>query len=77
MVASGECHSVREFVEAAFAEAGLDYRKYVVVDEKFFRPAEVDILLGDSTKARRVLGWKYERSFKDLVGEMARADLGI
>jgi len=77
VVASGECHSVREFVEAAFAEAGLDYRKYVVVDEKFFRPAEVDILLGDSTKARRVLGWKYERSFKDLVGEMARADLGI
>ena len=75
VIASGECHSVREFVEIAFSEAELDYRDYVVVDEKFFRPAEVDILLGDSTKARKVLGWKYERSFGDLVREMARADL--
>ncbi len=75
VIATGECHSVREFVDIAFSEAELDYRDYVVVDEKFFRPAEVDILLGDSTKARKVLGWKYERSFGDLVREMVRADL--
>jgi GDPmannose 4,6-dehydratase len=75
VIAAGECHSVREFVEIAFAEAGLDYKDYVVVDEKFFRPAEVDILLGNCTKARKVLGWEYQRSFPDLVREMARADL--
>lgn len=75
VIAAGECHSVREFVEIAFTEAGLDYRDYVVVDEKFFRPAEVDILLGDCAKAQKVLGWKYQRSFGDLVREMARADL--
>jgi len=75
VIATGECHSVREFVEIAFSEAELDYRDYVVVDEKFFRPAEVDILLGDSTKARKVLGWKYERTFEDLVREMVRFDL--
>ena len=75
VIAAGECHSVREFVEIAFAEAGLDYKDYVVVDEKFFRPAEVDILLGNCTKAQKVLGWKYKRSFRDLVREMAQADL--
>lgn len=75
VIATGECHSVREFVDIAFSEAELDYRDYVVVDEKFFRPAEVDILLGDSTKARKVLGWKYERTFEDLVREMVRFDL--
>jgi len=75
VIAAGECHSVREFVEIAFGEAGLDYKDYVVVDEQFFRPAEVDILLGDCTKSRDVLGWKYQRSFRDLVSEMTRADL--
>ncbi len=75
VIAAGECHSVREFVEIAFAEAGLDYRDYVVVDKKFFRPAEVDILLGNCTKAQKILGWKYKRSFEDLVREMAQADL--
>ena len=77
VIAAGECHSVREFVEIAFAEAGLDYKDYVVVDEKFFRPAEVDILLGNCTKAQKVLGWKYKRSFRDLVREMAQADLKL
>ncbi len=77
VISTGECHTVREFVEIAFDEAGLDYRDYVVVDEKFFRPAEVDILLGDSSRARDVLGWEYKRSFRDLVCEMTRADLGI
>ena len=76
VIATGECHSVREFVEIAFAEAGLDYKNYVVIDEKFFRPAEVDILLGNCTKAHKVLGWKSESTFETLVREMAQADLG-
>ncbi|MFH1964366.1 MAG: GDP-mannose 4,6-dehydratase [Acidobacteriota bacterium] len=77
VIATGECHSVREFVEIAFAEAGLDYKNYVVIDEKFFRPAEVDILLGNCTKAHKVLGWKSESTFETLVREMAQADLGV
>ena len=75
VISTGECHSVREFVDIAFSEAGLDYRDYVVVDEQFFRPAEVDILLGDSSRAEKVLGWKYQRAFADLVKEMVRFDL--
>ncbi len=75
VVAMGESHSVREFCQLAFAEAGLDYRDYVVVDEQFFRPAEVHALLGDSSKARRVLGWTPQHTFADLVAEMVRTDL--
>jgi GDPmannose 4,6-dehydratase len=75
VVATGETHSVREFCERAFGLAGLDYRDYVVQDERLFRPAEVDILLGDAAKARSVLGWSYERSFDQLVEEMVTADL--
>ena len=58
VIATGETHSVREFCKLAFAEVNLDYRDYVVVDQNFYRPAEVDLLVGDSTKARRVLGWE-------------------
>jgi GDPmannose 4,6-dehydratase len=75
VVASGEAHSVREFCERAFAEVGLDYKKYVVVDERFYRPAEVDQLVGDASKARSVLGWKPEYTFEALVKEMVQSDL--
>jgi GDPmannose 4,6-dehydratase len=66
---------VREFCELAFAEVGLDYKEYVKVDERFYRPAEVDVLVGDATKAREVLGWRPTREFHELVSEMVQADL--
>jgi len=75
VVASGESHSVREFCERAFGEVGLDYEKYVVVDERFYRPAEVDQLVGDSTKIRTQLGWQPEYTFAQLVKEMVQSDL--
>ncbi|HEX8852905.1 MAG TPA: GDP-mannose 4,6-dehydratase, partial [Pyrinomonadaceae bacterium] len=75
VVATGETHTVREFCERAFSEVGLDYRDYVVVDEQFYRPAEVDLLIGDSSKAREVLGWQPVYSFEELVTEMVRADM--
>jgi GDPmannose 4,6-dehydratase len=75
VVASGETHSVKQFCELAFAEAGLDYRDYVRVDERFKRPAEVDVLVGDASKARRVLGWKPSYTFAELISEMVRSDL--
>jgi GDPmannose 4,6-dehydratase len=75
VLATGEAHSVREFCEAAFGHVGLDYTDHVVVDERFFRPAEVDYLLGDATKARDALGWTPTTSFTDLVTMMVDADL--
>ena len=75
VIATGETHSVRDFCELAFAEAGLDYREYVKIDERFIRPAEVDLLMGDYTKAKRELGWQPKYSFRELVTEMVRADL--
>lgn len=75
VISTGTCHSVREFCQLAFSHVGLNYEDYVVVDERFFRPAEVDILLGDSTKAKNLLGWHYERPFEDLVHEMVDSDL--
>ena len=75
VVATGECHSVREFCELAFSEAGLDYRDYVRIDEQFYRPAEVESLVGDSTKARTALGWKPTYTFPELVREMVQNDL--
>jgi GDPmannose 4,6-dehydratase len=75
VVATGKSHSVREFCELAFAEAGLDYRKFVVTDERYYRPAEVDQLIGDATKAQTVLGWRPEYSFEELVKEMVHSDL--
>jgi GDPmannose 4,6-dehydratase len=77
VVATGETHTVREFCELAFSELDLDYQQYVKVDERFFRPAEVDLLIGDASKARRVLGWKPTHSFRDLVREMVRTDLDL
>jgi GDPmannose 4,6-dehydratase len=75
VVASGESHSVRDFCEAAFSQVGLDYSGYVVTDERFQRPAEVDQLIGDPTKAREALGWSPAYTFKDLVAEMVQSDL--
>src|SRR5579859_2015456 len=74
VVATGETHSVREFAERAFAEAGLDYRDYVTNDPDLFRPAEVNILLGDATKAYQKLAWTHKTSFKELVREMVDSD---
>jgi GDPmannose 4,6-dehydratase len=75
VVAMGETHSVREFFEVAFAHAGLDPEKYVKSDPQFLRPAEVDQLVGDPSKAKRVLGWEPKHSFRDLVEMMVDADL--
>ncbi len=75
VVATGESHSVRELVETAFAHVDLDWRKYVVQDPTLIRPAEVDHLVGDPSKARRVLGWKPEVTFSDLIRIMVEADL--
>ena len=75
VVATGECHSVKEFVEIAFDMAGLDWKKYVEVDKRLFRPHEVPHLRGDSSKARRVLGWSPRHTFSDLVKMMYESDL--
>jgi GDPmannose 4,6-dehydratase len=75
VVATGETHTVREFCERAFARAGLDWEQYVKVDERFYRPAEVDLLIGDSSKARRELGWEPSYTFEQLVDEMVDEDL--
>jgi GDPmannose 4,6-dehydratase len=80
VVATGECHSVREFVELAFSQVGLDYRQYVTTDPQLYRPAEVNVLKGDATKAHQVLGWRHRVRFEDLVREMVEEDcraLGI
>lgn len=77
VIATGETHSVREFVEAAFGCADLDWKKHVVQDPALIRPAEVDLLVGDPSKARRVLGWKPEVTFPELVRMMVRADLEL
>jgi GDPmannose 4,6-dehydratase len=74
VVATGETHSVREFVEEAFSLVGLDWEKHIQTDPRYFRPTEVDLLQGDSTKARRALGWQPEISFKQLVKMMVDAD---
>jgi GDPmannose 4,6-dehydratase len=75
VVATGETHSVREFLEESFSYVGLNWQDYVKVDPKYFRPAEVDLLLGDPTKAKKALGWKPRVGFKELVRMMVDADL--
>ena len=77
VVGTGETHTVQEFVEIAFDHAGLDWRKYVVIDPKFVRPAEVDLLLGDATTAQRMLGWTPSVSFEHLVKMMVDSDMAI
>jgi GDPmannose 4,6-dehydratase len=75
VIATGKTHSVRDFCDIAFGYLGLDYRKYVVTDPQFYRPAEVEVLQGDASKARAVLGWVPTIDLKELVTEMVRADL--
>lgn len=77
VIATGETHSVREFVELAFDHLGLDWRKYVVVDPALYRPADVDLLVGDATKARTKLGWAPSVTFEQLVKIMVDADLAL
>ena len=75
VVATGETHSVREFCELAFGEVGLDYREFVVEDPQFYRPAEVDLLVGDATRAREILGWHPTYTFRQLVSAMVAHDI--
>jgi GDPmannose 4,6-dehydratase len=77
VIATGETHSVKEFLEAAFGHAGLDWQKYVVHDPRYLRPAEVDLLVGDPTKAKKVLGWTPKTRFTDLVKLMVDADIEL
>jgi len=75
VIATGETHTIRELLDVAFDHLGLDWHKYVGIDEKYFRPTEVDILQGDSSKARRVLNWKPRIQFKELIEDMVDADI--
>ena len=75
VIATGRTHAVRDFVRIAFETAGLNYEDYVVVDPRFIRPAEVDLLRGDPTKARETLGWEPKVSFEELVASMVKADI--
>jgi GDPmannose 4,6-dehydratase len=77
VIATGETHEVREFCQLAFAHVGLNYEDHVVMDERFMRPAEVDLLVGDPTKAKTVLGWELKVSFPQLVQMMVEADLEL
>ncbi len=75
VIATGEVHSVREVLEEAFSLVGLDWHKYIAIDPRYFRPTEVDLLVGDSSKAQKTLGWKSSTSFKELIRIMVAADL--
>ena len=75
VTATGENHTVREFAELAFSFAGLDYQDYVVIDPQLHRPLEVNVLVGDASKAKEKLGWSHSVGFEDLVREMVSADL--
>lgn len=77
VIASGESHSVQEFLEEAFSRLGLEWKKYVEIDPSYFRPTEVDYLLGDATKAKQTLGWTPKTSFKQLVWMMVDSDLQL
>ena len=77
VVATGETHSVEEFLEEAFSHVDLDWRKYVELDPKYLRPAEVDLLIGDASKAKSVLGWQPTTTFSELVRLMVDADIAI
>jgi GDPmannose 4,6-dehydratase len=75
VLATGESHSVKEFLEESFSHVRLDWREYVEVDPKYFRPTEVDELVGDASKARRELGWSPKVTFKELVRMMVDSDM--
>ena len=75
VIATGETHSIREFLEIAFSHVGLDYREHVEIDPILYRPSEVHLLQGDASKAMKKIGWKYHITFKQLVEEMVDADM--
>jgi GDPmannose 4,6-dehydratase len=77
VVATGETHSVREFLDLAFGHLGLDWQKHVEMDTRYLRPSEVDLLLGNPAKARKVLGWKPKVAFRDLVKMMVDHDMDL
>jgi GDPmannose 4,6-dehydratase len=77
VVATGEAHSVEEFLTEAFGRVGLDWSKHVKIEPRFYRPAEVDALEGDASKARKVLGWKPKVSFPELVRMMVDSDVEL
>jgi GDPmannose 4,6-dehydratase len=77
VIATGETHSIREFLDLSFGMLDLDWNDHVQIDPRYYRPAEVDLLLGDSSKAERDLGWKPETSFEDLVRLMVEADMEL
>src|SRR5436190_1728811 len=77
VIATNETHSVREFLEHAFGHVGLDWKKYVEIDPTYYRPAEVDLLIGDSSKARKQLGWEPKTKFHELVKLMVDADIQL
>jgi len=75
VIATEQTHSVREFCEVAFSEVGLDYRDHVEVDEQFYRPADVELLIGDASRAKAELGWESHMTFAELVRTMVRHDV--
>lgn len=77
VIATGETHAVREFAERVFGKLGLDYKKYIVIDPKYFRPTEVDILLGDASRARKILGWQPTVTFDKLIDMMIESDMEL
>jgi len=77
VVATNETHSVRQFLEVAFGHAGLDWRQHIEIDPRYYRPAEVDLLIGDYGKAKRQLGWEPKTRFVDLVKLMVDADVEL
>ncbi|HEY4716391.1 MAG TPA: GDP-mannose 4,6-dehydratase, partial [bacterium] len=77
VIATGETHTVKEFTEIAFSHAGLDWKKFVKTDKKFLRPAEVDCLVGDASKAKKILGWKPKINFQQLVKMMVDSDMEL
>jgi GDPmannose 4,6-dehydratase len=77
VVATGETHSIREFLDLAFGHVKLDWKKHVEIDPRYYRPAEVDVLIGDASKAKRQLGWEPKTKFADLVKLMVEADIQL
>ena len=77
VIATNETHSIREFLDIAFQYAGLDWKKYVEIDPRYYRPAEVDLLIGDYSKAKQKLGWEPKTKFVELVKLMVDADIKL
>jgi GDPmannose 4,6-dehydratase len=77
VVATGETHSIKEMLKVAFDHVNLDWKKYVKFDERYLRPSEVDVLLGDASKAKKKLGWVHQTGFKELIKRMVDHDLDL